>query len=337
MGDVPATTRSSAARAIVRALQQRGLPGSEIARSVGVTAEMLADTSARIATASMQRLWRAAVDASGEPAIGLEVLPFLSVDSFGAAGMAVLGSATLEQALRRIVRFFPWGGSGVVLSLVESPRHVRVALDGVGDPPAAQEGIEMSMAILVWLLNRLGGAEPVLPTAASLVRVRPASTARFELFFGPGLRFDAGRNALEFSREDLRRETGNQAATPGLTAASFAADDAGAAGEFSARVRALVVEHLPDGVVTERFVAGELAMSVRSVQWRLQQEGTSYRRIVRDIRFVLARAHLAEGVLPVKWIAALLGYADTAAFSKAYRQWSGMSPRRSRDAGRVSG
>jgi hypothetical protein len=203
MGDVPATTRSSAARAIVRALQQRGLPGSEIARSVGVTAEMLADTSARIATASMQRLWRAAVDASGEPAIGLEVLPFLSVDSFGAAGMAVLGSATLEQALRRIVRFFPWGGSGVVLSLVESPRHVRVALDGVGDPPAAQEGIEMSMAILVWLLNRLGGAEPVLPTAASLVRVRPASTARFELFFGPGLRFDAGRNALEFSREDL--------------------------------------------------------------------------------------------------------------------------------------
>jgi AraC-like DNA-binding protein len=59
---------------------------------------------------------------------------------------------------------------------------------------------------------------------------------------------------------------------------------------------------------------------------QLHAEGTSFRRLVRQVREQLACRYLRERELTVEEVARLLGYAETAPFSRAFRSWTGQSP-----------
>ena len=68
-------------------------------------------------------------------------------------------------------------------------------------------------------------------------------------------------------------------------------------------------------------------MSLRNLQRRLEEEGTSYREALNETRRDIARSYLDEGHTSVTEIAFLLGFADTSGFSRAFRRWTGLSPR----------
>ena len=68
-------------------------------------------------------------------------------------------------------------------------------------------------------------------------------------------------------------------------------------------------------------------MSLRNLQRRLEEEGTSYRQALNETRRDIARSYLDEGHTSVTEIAFLLGFADTSGFSRAFRRWTGLSPR----------
>ena len=63
---------------------------------------------------------------------------------------------------------------------------------------------------------------------------------------------------------------------------------------------------------------------------RLQAEGTSFRKLVDDVRREMARSYLSDPELGLAQVAYLLGYADQSAFSNSFRRWTGQSPRRFR-------
>jgi AraC-like DNA-binding protein len=68
-------------------------------------------------------------------------------------------------------------------------------------------------------------------------------------------------------------------------------------------------------------------MSLRNLQRRLEEEGTSYRKALNETRRDIARSYLDEGHTSVTEIAFLLGFADTSGFSRAFRRLTGLSPR----------
>jgi AraC-like DNA-binding protein len=68
-------------------------------------------------------------------------------------------------------------------------------------------------------------------------------------------------------------------------------------------------------------------MSVRTLRRRLREEGSSYRELLDEIRFGLARDYLTDTRLPLEEISELLGYSEPGNFSHAFRRWSGQSPR----------
>jgi len=68
-------------------------------------------------------------------------------------------------------------------------------------------------------------------------------------------------------------------------------------------------------------------MSTRNLQRRLDDEGTSYKALLNDARASLARSYVREGRLSVTEIAFVLGFAETSTFSRAFRRWTGKSPR----------
>jgi AraC-like DNA-binding protein len=67
-------------------------------------------------------------------------------------------------------------------------------------------------------------------------------------------------------------------------------------------------------------------VSLRTLQRRLAEEGTSYGEVLRCTRRDLACAYLSESGWSITEIAFSLGFADMSSFSRAFRRWTGTSP-----------
>lgn len=92
------------------------------------------------------------------------------------------------------------------------------------------------------------------------------------------------------------------------------------------RVRAALLEGLPSGLVTMEAIARKLALSKRTLQRKIEAEGTSYQRILQETREALARHYLQKTLLPAAEIAFLLGFDEPNSFYRAFRAWTGTTP-----------
>lgn len=99
------------------------------------------------------------------------------------------------------------------------------------------------------------------------------------------------------------------------------------------RVRSALLELLPAGESTVNAVARVLAVSARTLQRRLTAERTTFQAVLNETREALARHYLSTSRLPTAEISFLLGYEDVTSFQRAFRSWTGETPRRVRLGG----
>src|SRR5262249_39669466 len=95
---------------------------------------------------------------------------------------------------------------------------------------------------------------------------------------------------------------------------------------WSDRVRRTLAENLRRGTVQQAQVARRLAVSERTLQRRLGEEGLSFAGILDAVRRDLCLGYIAEPSLAVYEIAFLLGYSEPSALHRAFRRWTGESP-----------
>lgn len=103
------------------------------------------------------------------------------------------------------------------------------------------------------------------------------------------------------------------------------------------RLQQAIVKAIQSGTPTQDAVASMLALSRRTLQRRLQQRGLEFRVLLQQTRWQLAKQYLAEQRLTLTEIALLLGYSEHSAFTRAFRDWSGMSPTQYRNVSRTGG
>ena len=102
------------------------------------------------------------------------------------------------------------------------------------------------------------------------------------------------------------------------------------------RVQALLLELLPSSAATMELVAERLAMSKRTLQRRLEDEGRTFRALVNDTRERLARHYLTQTRMSGGEIAFLLGFEDPNSFYRAFHEWTGQTPDTVRHAMRLN-
>ncbi|MBK8937957.1 MAG: helix-turn-helix transcriptional regulator [Polyangiaceae bacterium] len=85
-----------------------------------------------------------------------------------------------------------------------------------------------------------------------------------------------------------------------------------------------------EGLADIATLARRLGVSPRTLQRKLEAEGVAYSELLDQARRELACAYLADPALSVEEIAALTGYSEASAFSRAFRRWTGASPLRYR-------
>jgi AraC-like DNA-binding protein len=95
---------------------------------------------------------------------------------------------------------------------------------------------------------------------------------------------------------------------------------------YTFKVKQLVYDQLRKRKLGIEVVADNLSMSVRSLQMKLKEEGTSYQKLLNRIREQIAIASLKERSYTKGEISDLLGFSEISVFSRTFKKWTGQSP-----------
>jgi AraC-like DNA-binding protein len=148
--------------------------------------------------------------------------------------------------------------------------------------------------------------------------------------FGVTPAFGAGRNALTLDTATLElRVVGADPALLSVLerAAGVPSPTAPAVPGFVQGVRDAIRAALREGAPQAGDVARGLHVSLRTLQRRLTEHGTSFQDEVDAVRRELAFGYLKDAHLGVSDVAFLLGYAELSTFDRAFKRWTGMTPR----------
>ncbi|HVU00148.1 MAG TPA: AraC family transcriptional regulator [Polyangiaceae bacterium] len=310
------------------ALESRGVDATALLATVGLSRETLADPTRRHGLAVTRKLWELAVQATNDPAFGLEVARHTTYLTFHALGISLGTSATLLEALERIVRFFAIVTDGADLALDVEPKTVRLSIHLRDAEGTAPEAVDAFMAATVRLCRTLRG-RTFDPLAVEMRRAEPDDPAPYARYFRVPVRFGAPLDAFTFDRApcEVRLLTAN--AELARTGDAVAADHLARLQQdrLGPRVRRSIAEELPQGEPSPEVIARRLGLSLRTLQRTLQEEGTSFLDLLDETREELARSYLDEDRYSVSDITYLLGFSGVSNFSRAFKRWTGKSPR----------
>jgi len=95
---------------------------------------------------------------------------------------------------------------------------------------------------------------------------------------------------------------------------------------FSMTVKNVMIENYKKQAPTISSVSDSLAVSTRNLQRKLKEENTRIQDLLNEIKQNLADSYLKNNSLSITEISFMLGYAEPAVFTKAYKKWTGLTP-----------
>lgn len=255
-------------------------------------------------------------------------------DMLGLIGEIAMASPTLGTALDNLATLFPYHQHATETRLCRDGDLWRLEyriLDG-GILQRRQDA-ELTMGMFANVFRHALGVD-WQPEEVHFEHARPEAWREHERAFDAAIHFGQRTNAVVFRprpldrrmpradavrlqrlRDELVRVTGGTAA-PGLLE--------GVRGEVRSR--------LPDGYPHIEDIAEATHLARWTLQRRLSEAGLSFSDLVDQVRRDLAALHLRQRHLPVADLAALLGYSEVSAFSRACRRWFGLSPQKLRES-----
>lgn len=330
------TSLASSELMMWRTLEDYGLDPEAIFIEAGLDPDQLHESGSRYPARASYRLWKLARAATNDPCLGLKVASFWHPSAAHALGFAWLASDNLEQAFGRLLRYYRVLNDIERLSLDELGDSMRLTLHKLKPLLATDEMYDTLFATII-LLSRFSSAKPFNPLRVSLRRAAPRRKRDFTEFFGAPVTFDADEDALYFSKALLREPlpTANVEmahASDRIVTRYLARLDRS---HMAMQVKAELIDLLPSGNVTQQDVAKALNVSLRTLQRRLADEGTSYTAVLDETRRELATQYIKRSHMPINQIGFLLGFSEPSNFSRAFRRWTGRAPGGYREADRV--
>lgn len=292
----------------------------------------LAESASRIPVKRYAVLYNRIIAELGDEAFGLFPQP-MPLGSFEFLCRGMLGAHTLDEALARASRFLRIVLPDLALSVRRNGNRAELEITETsarfGDPadPARVFAFE-------WLLRLIHGVacwfvgRGIALDSVRFPYPRPAHADDYALVYTEHSSFE-GDTLLARFRDNLlelpiRRDDAALGRfledAPGRISMLYRRDR-----EMVLRVRDLLRAALPTNLSIDD-VARHIHLSTRTLHRRLEEEGSSFRRIKEATRRDIAYARLTKTAQPIAELAADLGYADTSTFYRAFVAWSGMSP-----------
>lgn len=299
-------------------------------RQVNLTVQVINDRRVRLAVRDQIRVLNVIATELDDELLGFHLAETCELRQFGLVYYAGATSATLLEAMHRMARYTKLGNEGVAQECIETRTFgLRQRYVGVSRHIDRHQA-EFWFTALVRILRRLAG-QTLIPRRVRFMHARAQSPKEMLAFFGGELEFGTTSDELLFAKSvgdvpvlssdpylnEVLVRYGEEALSQRHAAHS----------SFRSTVENAIVPLLPHGDVRAAGIARQLGMSQRTFTRRLQAEGLTFSTVMDQLRLDLAHRYFADDEATISQIAWLLGYQDVSAFSKAFRRWTGKSPR----------
>lgn len=324
------TIQAKAVEKIINLAAQSSVKPADMYASINLDASVLSDPDNRIPFAQLVELYEKASQLTGDKSFGLHMGEVVDPRLFDVVGYSALNSATLGEAFARVARYHSIWTDGAVFKVeISQPTSAiiyRYVDESIGEH---RQDSEMTFAGVVTLC-RMAADPNWTPTLIEFQHPKPDDIAEHVRLFRCQVKFNATVNKLVFDSSSLALPIAT--ADPGLCRmldrhaedllAKFPPRDT-----LIENARTIIRKELNGGTPSLERVALKLGLSGRTLQRKLHELGTSHNDLVDQIRRELATRYLREREMAICEVAYLLGFSEPSSFHRAFKRWTGVTPK----------
>jgi AraC-like DNA-binding protein len=323
------------ARALLDLAVSKGADRALLLQRSGIDAGLLADQDNRVPLVTYMALMRAGKELGNDPALALhfgETYDMSELSIVGLIGQACDGGAEAFAQLGRYNKLIadvefdgPPDGERMVLSREGGEIWL---VDRRSNPNVFPELTESSFARMISTARRYGTADTI--KAVHVTHREPSYRTEYDRIFKLPVVFASDRNALRIDERAL----GFRPPQPSRYVFGILSERAESllrelenTKTVRGKVESLLVPVLHKGDASMERIAGEMGMSRQTLFRKLKAEGTTFERLLDALRHKMALNYLNGKKVSVNETAYLVGFSEPAAFSRAFKRWTGTSPR----------
>lgn len=298
-------------------------------RTAGLDRKMLSEGTGFVSYAAEAVILESVARMISDRHLGARVGWAFDYLAYGAYANYVLGAPDLRSALDRGRRALSLTHPGSEIVIRQTDTHVVVGRDSKGFSVVGHRHLDEGALFVISKLARHFLGTDWQPDWFELPDGNSDDKSKLADLFGAPVRTGAQSPSVALRLCDL--DTRNP--HPLQSRKTITLGDLGAlmgvepVQSIEGAVLQIMRAHLPTSVLSESKVAAHLAIGPRSLQRALRAEGTAYRTIRSMLIEEQAREMLQKSDIPVERIAEMLGYKEPRSFRRAFREWTGSSPK----------
>ncbi len=332
---IAANFQSTVAAGVVRAWVDlavaKGVSRKVLLKLSHLDQNTLQDQDNRIQLKTLVELIRNAKELCQEPALALHFGEIVNCEEYSIVSMISRTCATVADALVQRNRY------GRLIAEIECDHPDRFLLEHTNNgvwlidtrknPNQIPELTESLFAVIACGSRQMGDKPMLL--AAHFTHAEPAYRAEYDRIFQVSLTFGSDRNALLMDAAWLEQRL---ASAPnyvfGILSkyADALLKKLNDSKTVRGRVESLLIPILHTGNTSMNSIAGNMGVSRQTLYRKLKTEGVTYKEVLDGLRHQLAMHYIKEQRVSVSETAYLVGFSEPAAFSRAFKRWTGSRP-----------
>jgi len=295
-------------------------------RRAGLPVAALDHSDYRIPADRLQALLADCAKSAASEEFGLLVGAAFKLSMTGPLGLLMREQVNVRMAADVLRRYLRYQDDNVAIRVIPASDGLMIVPElASARTRLSRQMIDLALAMYVQVFRGLLG-ERWRPARVEFAHGPPADLAPYRSLLG-AVEFGAPQTGFLLTEADLQTSLGD--GDPGLIDEIVRVIVAGGAptgDTVGETVSALIRRLLPEGNCSVDRVAQHMGIDRRTVHRRLAAEGKSFTQLLDETRREVASRQLSQGELPLREVATLVGFSSLSAFSRWFRQTSGMQP-----------
>ena len=292
--------------------------------------QLIRDPDRYVDCKSVVELFEDCSHALNDPLFGLDLAAIQDPDVFGCVTALCRAAPTVRDSVANFIEFIPvTHAPDTILELVENDEIAEIRWS-VGTDLGLNQQANYQAALLNLKLLQLVGGKHFRPSYVNLaVEARQRDLSELERRLGCSFNTTTSDNAIAFPVDILDRPVRSANSLLYRLLGGYLDRVKHAARlTIADRVEDYVRGSLSSGNCSIERCAMKLGVSVRTLQAQLAESGgLKFSDILERQRLELARACLAQSHLSLDDVAEMLGYAEQSSFGRAFKRWTGLTPK----------
>ncbi len=313
---------------LFKILEQYRIDVKDFLKSEGIDPIIVESPDNRLPLEGVHRLYEKACSLTADEYLGLhqgEIFTGLS----NILGYVLMNCRNLGEAIEKYVKYQRIADEGRRFEYHSSGSQAVLQFH-IMDERFTNERhfIDNLMVGVLAHEKKLTGKElPLL--AAHFSYSTPRDIAEYKRIFRCALKFNSKMNALVFDKKYLNLpvlQPNRELLEVFEKYANQLIKKMAIQDSYSDKVSRILAATIRGETPSIEFVARQLALSVRNLQSKLSDEGTTFRNLLQNVRKELAIEYLNDSAIPIYEITYLLGFSEPSVFHRSFKHWTNYTP-----------